>query len=450
MASPQTNRLPSSDLRPVTASSFARLFRLYDRKVGLHRVASPAQETATDNPGSRPASPLSLPPNRADSRVSCVVCRGIIPPPRPESDFSGPRSRSRSRKKSSRCDETAMDCIGGPMRFLALLILYPAVTGTARAEPSPVGFRTLAVRNIQAVTWYPTRRSTPVTTVAGNRVFVGVSVVEDAPRIGDRPSGRAAHARLWRARRNQAWLAERLARAGLIAVAPNHPGTTFGDMDPAWTTHLAERPRRVSQVLDALLADPDLGSRIDRERISVIGHSLGGSTALFLAGGVFDPPLLVEACGSDTTKTLCDVDRKGGLTATMPPASARDPRISAAVLLDMEGVRGFTPAGLARLSVPILALVSGVEDPALPLNWEGRTQAARLPAATSRYAEIVGATHLSFMSACKPGAAEVLKQDAFICEGETVPPPELHAAIARMVIDFPKTDRRSVFARQSP
>ncbi|EGJ20323.1 hypothetical protein RSWS8N_19224 [Cereibacter sphaeroides WS8N] len=31
---------------------------------------------------------------------------------------------------------------------------------------------------------------------------------------------------LWR---NQAWLAEKLAHAGFIAVAFNQPGTTFGD-----------------------------------------------------------------------------------------------------------------------------------------------------------------------------------------------------------------------------
>ena len=212
----------------------------------------------------------------------------------------------------------------------------------------------------------------------------------------------------------------------------------------------AARPQQVSRVLDALLADPELGHRIDRKRISVIGHSLGGSTALLLAGGVFDPPRLVQACGDDTRKILCNVYHQGGLTANMPPVSARDPRISAAVLLDMEGIRGFTPESLAGLSVPTLALVSGVEDPALPLNWEGRAQAARLSAATSRYAEIVGATHFSFMSTCMPGATKVLKADAYVCEGETVPRPELHAEIAQMIIHFLMSDTRLVSALQTP
>lgn len=232
------------------------------------------------------------------------------------------------------------------MRFLALLILGLV---TAPAEPLPVapsavGFRALEVPGIEAVAWYPTLQTAPVTTVAGNKIFVGVSVVRDAPIAGAaHPVALLSHgySGLWR---NQAWLAEHLARAGFIAVALNQPGTTFGDMDPDWGGDLALRPQQVSRVLDALLADPHLGPRIDDARISVVGHSLGGSTALLLSGGLFDPSLLVEACGEDRDKLLCTLYRAGGLTKAMAPVSARDPRISAAVLLDMEGIHAFTPA----------------------------------------------------------------------------------------------------------
>ena len=341
------------------------------------------------------------------------------------------------------------------MRFLAILILTLVAATTAPADPasvapSPVGFRTLDVPGIETVVWYPTKQSAPVTMVADNRVFDGVPVVRNAAIAGTaRPVALLSHgySGLWR---NQAWLAARLARAGVIAVAVNHPGTTFGDMDPDWAMDLDARPQQVSRVLDALLADPQLGPRIDHQRISVIGHSLGGSTALLLSGGVFDPALLVDACGDDTRKLLCTLYLAGGLRQEMAPVSARDPRISAAVLLDMEGIHAFPRDSLAQLAVPVLALVSGVEDPALPLGWEGRTQAARLPAAISRYAEIPGATHFSFMSTCKEGAVQLLGEEAFVCEGETAPRPDLHAEMARMVLNFLRNGKNLAFALQSP
>jgi predicted dienelactone hydrolase len=337
-----------------------------------------------------------------------------------------------------------------PMRSLTYVFMFLCLGTAASAQAiQPVGLRSLAVPGIEAVVWYPTATSDPVTMVADNPVFVGVPVVMNAPvEAGPHPVALLSHgfSGLWR---NQAWLAERLAQDGYIAVALNHPGTTFGDIDPAWATHLADRPQQVSRVLDALLADGALGPQIDQKQISVIGHSLGGSTALMLAGAVFDRALLQDACADDTTKIVCIVYRKGGMTAATPPVSARDPRISAAVLLDMEGIRGFKPESLGKLSIPVLALVSGVEDPALPLGWEGRRQSALLPTARTRYAEIIGATHFSFMSECKPGAAAKLAADAYVCIGETAPRADLHIEIAQTVIRFLAGDRQLVSALQS-
>ncbi|WP_445682236.1 alpha/beta hydrolase family protein [Radicibacter daui] len=337
------------------------------------------------------------------------------------------------------------------MRILVALITYFGLMAACSAGTlPPVGFRTLDAHGLSAVIWYPAAAAGPVTLVGDNPAFVGVPVVKDAPVQGTAlPLALLSHgfSGLWR---NQAWLAERLAEAGYIAVAFNHPGTSWGDMDPAWATDPGRRPHDVSRVLDTLLADGEMAALIDQTRISVIGHSLGGATALELVGGELDPALLENACGTDRSRIVCNVYRSGGMTAATPKVSARDPRISAAILLDMEGIRGFTLESLSALSVPVLALVSGVEDPGLPLGWEGRAQANLLPPATTRYAEIVGATHFSFMSECKPGAIGLLGEDAYVCEGETALRAALHEEIAQTVIRFLNAGTRLAITLQQP
>ncbi|PIL21428.1 hypothetical protein P775_04515 [Puniceibacterium antarcticum] len=334
------------------------------------------------------------------------------------------------------------------MRTLTLAFFFTFHITTATANP--VGFAALTTPGIDSVVWYPTSETTPVTIVAENPVFVGVPVVQNASVAGGlHPVAVLSHgySGMWR---NQAWLAERLASAGYIVASLNHPGTTYGDMDPLWASEPSNRPKQLSRVLDALLADKSLAPQIDRNRISVIGHSLGGSTALMLAGGAFSTARLLEACGDSTDKMVCTVYRKDGAEADAPLATTRDSRIIAAVLLDMEGIRGFTPESLNSLPIPVLALAAGIEDPALPLGWESREQGARLPTATSRYAEIIGATHFSFMSACKPGAEDLLGEDAYVCRGETAPRVELHAEIANTIIRFLNAGTQLVSALQTP
>ncbi|WP_158585674.1 alpha/beta hydrolase family protein [Pseudooceanicola sediminis] len=337
------------------------------------------------------------------------------------------------------------------MRPLSLLmILLFASTGAQAQTAAPVGHDRLDIPGIEARVLYPTTRPGPVTMIADNPAFVGVPVVDQAPLAdGLHPVALLSHgySGLWR---NQAWLAGRMAAAGYVVVTLNHPGTTFGDMSPDWAQHSADRVHQLSRALDALLDTPRFAASLDRDRIAVIGHSLGGSTALMMAGGTFSFDRLMTACGDATDALVCSLYRKSGSGQAVAPAMARDPRIRAAVLLDMEGIRAFPPESLAGISIPVLALAAGIEDPALPLGWESREQAARLPAATSRYAEIIGATHFTFISECKPGAEELLEEDAYICRGETAPRAVLHDEIAKTVIRFLTAGTQMVSALQQP
>ncbi len=82
------------------------------------------------------------------------------------------------------------------------------------------------------------------------------------------------------------WFGRSLAACGYVAVAVNHHGNT--SVEP-YTPHgfllWWERAKDLTAALDLLLADPQLGDRIDVTRIGAAGFSLGGYTALAAVGG---------------------------------------------------------------------------------------------------------------------------------------------------------------------
>ncbi len=96
---------------------------------------------------------------------------------------------------------------------------------------------------------------------------------------------------------------EELARRGYIVVAPDHKDAQCKVDGPrgrfrfqraeepfrkpeAWSDQTyADRRDDLESAIREMLADPEFGPRIDRDRIGASGHSLGGYTALGLSGG---------------------------------------------------------------------------------------------------------------------------------------------------------------------
>jgi predicted dienelactone hydrolase len=79
-----------------------------------------------------------------------------------------------------------------------------------------------------------------------------------------------------------------LASQGYIVAAIQH-----GDGRNTIQNCMGERPLAVSRLLDLLLASPDFGPAIDKDRIGISGASMGGFTVLStIGGGCNDSPLL--------------------------------------------------------------------------------------------------------------------------------------------------------------
>ena len=165
-----------------------------------------------------------------------------------------------------------------------------------------------------------------------------------------------------------------LARSGYIVALPKHPGNSLGDDDLANTVaNLRDRPRQLLRLLDALLADAALGTAIAEEPVTAIGHSMGGYTALCLAGG--------EPWTRARERIEVPHDSRLGALVLMAPAC------------------GFflAPHALQAVTAPILALTAEHDE----LTPDGQIRAALegVPDRSQVTIETVrNAGHFSFLS----------------------------------------------------
>jgi predicted dienelactone hydrolase len=81
-------------------------------------------------------------------------------------------------------------------------------------------------------------------------------------------------------------LAKHLARSGYVVALPEHIGNSRSENSLEKTAaNLENRPRHLSLTIDAAFADPIIGPHLLKERVGIIGNSIGAYTALAVAGG---------------------------------------------------------------------------------------------------------------------------------------------------------------------
>lgn len=209
------------------------------------------------------------------------------------------------------------------------------------------------------------------------------------------------------------WLSSQLALRGAMVLAVNHPGTTSGDSSPRRTIHLAPRAADITALLDQVLADPDFAPYIDRDRISTVGFSLGGTTVLNLAGVRFDGDLYRDFCKTHgDVMQDCAFLKRGGVDfdhlSDDIAIDAKDPRISRFVAIEPGMTYAVDDSSLKNTDQDVLFIRLGKEHgwPAADLEATGSNLLGKLdhPA----YAVFAPADHLTFLAECVPGAAELL------------------------------------------
>jgi len=218
------------------------------------------------------------------------------------------------------------------------------------------------------------------------------------------------------------WLGAGLAAAGYVVAGVNHPGNNA--LEPMTMEGFVlwwERALDMSEVLDGVLADPMLGSRIDRDSIGALGFSAGGYTVLELAGARTNLPAFRAFCASPAADAICHAPemsriKAGGSTPSAPSpemaasmsrsgASYRDQRIKAVFSIAPGIGQAFDANSFADVQIPV-ALMAGTADAIAPVKTNIEHIAGLLPRASVTLLPGVG--HYTFLDVCVPAIAESL------------------------------------------
>ena len=161
-------------------------------------------------------------------------------------------------------------------------------------------------------------------------------------------------------------LANYLASYGFAVAIPDHPGSDRRRQKAFLrglyrenfdATDYIDRPLDISYILDELeqLNRQSLGNKLDLNQVGVFGYSIGGTTALSLAGAEIDLAQLKQDC--DRPLDLLNISilyqcRALDLSAQQP--SLKDERIKAAFLFVPFGNSLFSKEELSKISIPIM------------------------------------------------------------------------------------------------
>jgi predicted dienelactone hydrolase len=264
--------------------------------------------------------------------------------------------------------------------------------------------------------WYPADADAQTEDYAGNAVWQPVQAAMDAAPIAGRyPVVLMSHG-LGGHHASLAWLASELAKAGAIVVAVNHPNSTFSDFDmQAGLAHWT-RPQDLAAALDYALADPVLGPLMDISRLSAVGFSYGGWTALSMAGLRGNLAGYAAHCATTPSGHCADIALKGGdlsaLDAGQWDGDYRDSRIGRVVAIDPGLTYGLTARDAGGLAGDTLLIQMGAGADRLDstdLSPHDSGFAARVPGA--KLLEIAPAYHFSVLPLCTENGAAILADE---------------------------------------
>ena len=306
----------------------------------------------------------------------------------------------------------ALTAISAVASSMAIILQTTAVAHEAGVQQIVVPSQERKT-DLNVTVWYPASSGGEAVMLGESVFFEGTQAMQDAPISTGGPfplillshgAGLAGRAEA------MSWIATPLAEEGFIVAAPTHPGNTGPNRSAAETMKLWLRPSDLSETLNTIEKDTAFGPYIDADKIGVLGLSMGGNTALSIAGARLDPELLASYCDTnDLNASLCDWVLLSGvdLHAMDKEAASRDnkdERVRFVMAIDPAPADIFATETFSNISIPV-ALVSLGKEGEIPATVQASKIEEFIPGAG--YEVIEDASHSSMFAECKPDAAAI-------------------------------------------
>jgi predicted dienelactone hydrolase len=209
-----------------------------------------------------------------------------------------------------------------------------------------------------------------------------------------------------------------------------------------------ERARDVSVLIDKLLADKQFGKHINSTEISMAGFSLGGYTAIALAGGLTDRKQWHVFCKDTPQAAICkvppesdfslekftklianDQQVKNSILRSKNPY--KDPRIKAVYVIAPVLGPAFTQSSLANINIPVKISV-GNRDKQAQAQYNADILVKYIPNAQLQV--LSGVSHYTFLADCTFKGKWFVKE---LCvDNQGIIRKEIHKQISQDAFEF--------------
>lgn len=217
-------------------------------------------------------------------------------------------------------------------------------------------------------------------------------------------------------RKYLAYLARHLASYGISVAAIEHPGSNMTAINQATNTanlqqllnpsEFINRPKDISFALDELaklnIQPGKLQGKLNSQKVSVIGHSLGGYTALAIVGGEVNIQQLRRFCNNSLNIASAPGDWLKCAAASLSETKLQlqDKRVKSAIALNPMSGKLFGDQGLNKINKPVLIL-TGTEDALTPALTH-QIQPFNQLGGQKYLLTAIGGTHLSISESAYP------------------------------------------------